>query len=98
MFNIFFESQEPCFLAKSASILGHVIMVIRIDRMSLKTFLTRSILFCSFIALNLSAKADSKVQHQNAIKNHHSIWAIAIAMSITTEMTDRLYAKVGKPF
>ena len=53
-----------------------------------------SILFCTFIALNL-CKADSKAQHQkSSLRNHLSI---AVAKSSTTEMPDRVYAKVGMP-
>ena len=53
-----------------------------------------SILFCTFIALNL-CKADSKVQHQkSSLRNHLSI---AVAKSSTTEMPDRVYAKEGMP-
>ena len=51
-----------------------------------------SILFCTFIALNL-CKADSKAQHQKS-RNHLSI---AVAKSSTTETPDRVYAKVGMP-
>ena len=53
-----------------------------------------SILFCTFIVLNL-CQADFKAQHQNPIKNHHSI---AIAKSNIMEMPDRGYTKLGKPF
>ena len=53
-----------------------------------------SILFCTFIALNL-CKADSKAQHQkSSLRNHLSI---AVAKSSTTETPDRVYAKVGMP-
>ena len=53
-----------------------------------------SILFCTFIALNL-CKADSKAQHQkSSLRNRLSI---AIAKSSTTETPDRVYAKVGMP-
>ena len=53
-----------------------------------------SILFYTFIALNL-CKADSKAQHQkSSLRNHLSI---AVAKSSTTETPDRVYAKVGMP-
>ena len=53
-----------------------------------------SILFCTFIALNL-CKADSKAQHQkSSLRNHLSI---AVAKSSTTETPDRVYAKEGMP-
>ena len=53
-----------------------------------------SILFCTFIVLNL-CKADSKAQHQkSSLRNHLSI---AVAKSSTTETPDRVYAKVGMP-
>ena len=50
-----------------------------------------SILFCTFMTLNL-CQADSKVQHQNPIKKNHL--SIAVAKSSTTEMPD----KVGNAF
>ena len=43
----------------------------------------------------MSAKADSKTQHQKAIQNSSSI---AIAKCNAIEVPDRLYAKVRKPF
>ena len=58
------------------------------------SILVYSILFCTFIALNL-CKADSKAQHQkSSLRNHLSI---AVAKSSTTETPDRVYAKVGMP-
>ena len=56
--------------------------------------LVYSIIFCTFIALNL-CQEDSKVQHQNPIKKHLSI---AIAKSSTNMMPDRVYARLGIHF
>ena len=47
------------------------------------------------MALNL-CQVDSKEQHHNSgLKNHHSI---AVDKSNTTEMPNRMYAKLGMPF
>ena len=62
--------------------------------MAKRSNLFYSILFCTFIALNL-CKADSKAQHQkSSLRNHLSI---AVAKSSTTETPDRVYAKEGMP-
>ena len=54
-----------------------------------------TILFWTFIALNLCQK-DSKVQDQNPVlKNHHSI---AVDKSNTMGTLNRVYAKVGNAF
>ena len=52
------------------------------------------ILFCTFIALNL-CQADSKHSTKIQFKNHLSI---AIAKSSTTEIAERVHAKLGMPF
>ena len=74
-----------CKCVKPAGVfLNHMLTLLRDD----------SILFCTFIALNL-CKADSKAQHQkSSLRNHLSI---AVAKSSTTETPDRVYAKEGIP-
>ena len=67
-------------------------MLLPSTKLPSKQLTLNSILFCTFIALNL-CKADSKAQHQkSSLRNHLSI---AVAKSSTTETPDRVYAKVG---
>ena len=54
-----------------------------------------SILFCTFIALNL-CQAYSKAQHQNPIKENHL--SIAVAKSSTTDTPGGAYVKLGTFF
>ena len=67
----------------------HKILFLLYTENGIFAFLFYSILFCTFIALNL-CKADSKAQHQkSSLRNRLSI---AVAKSSTTETPDRVYA------